>query len=76
MCDIVAIASPEYVVEVTKMSEQEKKKVSLKDAMKQQLANKKQQSQQGQSLSGNTKMQKMNSQQTKKTNNQRRRMGV
>lgn len=76
MCDIVAIASPENVVEVTKMSEQEKKKVSLKDAMKQQLANKKQQSQQGQNLSGNTKMQKMNSQQTKKTNNQRRRMGV
>ncbi|MCE4049514.1 MULTISPECIES: hypothetical protein [Bacillaceae] len=58
------------------MSEQEKKKVSLKDAMKQQLANKKQQSQQGPNLNGNTKMQKMNSQQTKKTNNQRRRMGV
>jgi len=54
-----------------------KKKISLQEAMKQQLANKKQQAQSGKAmLGGNQKMQKMNSQQTKKPNNQRKRTGV
>lgn len=54
-----------------------KKKISLQEAMKQQLANKKQQAQGGKAtLGGNQKMQKMNSQQTKKPNNQRKRTGV
>jgi hypothetical protein len=45
--------------------------------MKQQLANKKQQAQTGKvSANSNAKVQKMNSQQTKKANNQRRRTGV
>ncbi|MBZ9534797.1 hypothetical protein KGR20_11080 [Cytobacillus oceanisediminis] len=59
-------------------NEQEsKKKISLQEAMKQQLANKTQQGQGGKaSLSGNQKMQKMKSQLTKKPNNQRKRMGV
>jgi len=54
-----------------------KKKISLKDAMKQQLANKKQQAQ-NTKVTGNSngKVQKMNSQQTKKPNNQRKRTGV
>lgn len=54
-----------------------KKKISLQEAMKQQLANKAQQGQGGKaSLSGNQKMQKMKSQLTKKPNNQRKLMGV
>jgi len=54
-----------------------KKKISLQEAMRQQLANKKQQAQSGKAmLGGNQKMQKMNSQQTKKPNNQRKRTGV
>lgn len=54
-----------------------KKKISLQEAMKQQLANKAQQGQGGKaSMSGNQKMQKMKSQLTKKPNNQRKRMGV
>lgn len=64
---------------MTQSNEQgtEKKKVSLKEAMMQQLANKKQQAQAGAtSGKGNAKVQKMNSQQTKKVNNQRRRTGV
>lgn len=59
-------------------NEQEgKKKISLQEAMKQQLANKTQQAQGGKStLSGNQKTKKMKSQLTKKPNNQRKRMGV
>ncbi|WP_413364011.1 hypothetical protein [Lysinibacillus sp. 3P01SB] len=54
-----------------------KKKMSLQDAVKQQLENKK-----NKSSAGNGKMkadlspQKMKSQQTKKTSNTRRKMGV
>ncbi|MGP7818070.1 hypothetical protein ACTXGU_13080 [Niallia sp. 01092] len=58
-------------------NEKEKKKISLQEAMKQQLANKKQNAQNGKAnVNGNQKMQKLNSQQTKKPNNQRKRMGV
>lgn len=54
-----------------------KKKISLQEAMKQQLANKKKNAQAGKAnLNGNQKMQKLNSQQTKKPNNQRKRTGV
>jgi hypothetical protein len=59
------------------MAEQtEKKKVSLQEAIKQQLANKKSQaSHKGNSNWSNT-TQSMKSQQTKKINNQRKRQGV
>ncbi len=58
-------------------NEKGKKKISLQEAMKQQLANKKQNAQNGKAnLNGNQKMQKLNSQQTKKPNNQRKRTGV
>lgn len=59
-------------------NEQEgKKKISLQEAMKQQLAKKTQQGQDGKaSLNGNQKMQKMKSQLTKKPNNQKKRTGV
>lgn len=54
-----------------------KKKISLQEAMKQQLANKKQNAQAGKAnLNGNQKVKKMNSQLTKKPNNQRKRTGV
>ncbi|WP_312093507.1 hypothetical protein [Niallia sp.] len=58
-------------------NEQEgKKKISLQEAMKQQLANKAQAQGGKASLSGNQKTKKMKSQLTKKPNNQRKRMGV
>ncbi|MBU8880455.1 hypothetical protein BGM26_15990 [Bacillus sp. FJAT-29790] len=54
-----------------------KKKVNLKDAMMQKLASKKQNATAGQSNNGLIKKtQPLKSQQTKKTNNQRRRTGV
>lgn len=54
-----------------------KKKVSLEEAMKQVLANKKQGQAAGKAGSGPVKSTKaMKSQQTKKPNNQRRRTGV
>ncbi|WP_160724800.1 hypothetical protein [Bacillus sp. USDA818B3_A] len=53
------------------------KKVSLQDLMKQQLANKKNQSSSGKgTANGNQATQKMKSQQTKKPSNTRRKMGV
>lgn len=54
-----------------------KKKISLQEAMKQQLENKRKHSA-GSKTSTNTlpTTKKMKSQQTKKTNNQRRRTGV
>ncbi|WP_108670615.1 hypothetical protein [Peribacillus acanthi] len=52
------------------------KKLSLQDAIKQKLAQKKQAGSGGASLTGSTDTKKLTSQQTKKTNNQRRRMGV
>lgn len=61
------------------LNEQEapKKKISLQEAMKQQLANKKNQLAVGKlSTNGVQTTKKMKSQQTKKTNNQRRRTGV
>ena len=55
----------------------EKKKISLQDAIKQQLANKKgnQSNSRGTNKWSNTN-QTMKSQQTKKINNQRKRQGV
>lgn len=60
------------------MSEQtDKKKISLQEAIKQQLANK-QAGQTGNSKKGSwsNKTQSMKSQQTKKINNQRKRQGT
>lgn len=56
----------------------EKKKISLQDAIKQQLANKKQASEnaKGNNKQGSTGSQKMKSQHTKKPNNQRRKTGA
>ncbi|WP_026692305.1 hypothetical protein [Peribacillus kribbensis] len=55
----------------------QKKKVSLQDAIKQQLANKKNQSAGGRPVTGNVQQgKKMKSQQTKKISNQRRKMGT
>ena len=59
------------------MSETPKKKISLQEAIKQQLANKKNKetsSAQGNALNSNTKH-NMKSQQTKKTMSARRKMG-
>lgn len=52
------------------------KKVSLQEAMKQRLAEKKQAQQSNNQLKGNTSTKKLKSQQTKKTSNTRRKMGV
>jgi hypothetical protein len=60
-----------------KQSEAPKKKISLKEAMKQQLESKKNQSSSGKGR-GNADLsaKKMKSQQTKKPSNTRRKMGV
>ncbi|MGG3564997.1 hypothetical protein ABES03_25705 [Neobacillus rhizosphaerae] len=61
----------------TNQTEEPKKKISLQDAMKQQLLNKKNKSTAGNSSSNNANAtQKMKSQQTKKVSNSRRKMGV
>ena len=53
------------------------KKVSLQELVKQQLANKKNKSANSKNaLNGDTSTKKMTSQQTKKTSNTRRKMGV
>ncbi|PLS01858.1 hypothetical protein [Neobacillus cucumis] len=58
-------------------TEESKKKVSLQELMKQQLANKKNQSSSGKGVTnGDQATQKMRSQQTKKPSNTRRKMGV
>jgi hypothetical protein len=58
-------------------TEESKKKVSLQELMKQQLANKKNQSASGKgNANGSLATQKMKSQQTKKPSNTRRKMGV
>lgn len=58
-------------------TEAAKKKVSLQELMKQQLANKKNQSASGNGqANGSQATQKMKSQQTKKPSNTRRKMGV
>ncbi|ADC51242.1 hypothetical protein BpOF4_15965 [Alkalihalophilus pseudofirmus OF4] len=55
----------------------EKKKINLQEAMKQQLARKKQQSSQGTGRQLNSHQTKpLTSQLTKKPNNQRKRMGI
>ncbi|MDV2884431.1 MULTISPECIES: hypothetical protein [Alkalihalophilus] len=55
----------------------EKKKINLQEAMKQQLARKKQQSSQGAGRQLNSHQTKpLTSQLTKKPNNQRKRMGI
>ncbi|MBM7694405.1 hypothetical protein JOC77_003866 [Peribacillus deserti] len=59
------------------VTETSKKKVSLQDAIKQQLANKKNQSSGGKSITSTGQAgKKMKSQQTKKVSNQRRKMGT
>jgi len=61
----------------TTQTEESKKKISLKEAMKQQLENKKNKSAAGISSSTNTQSaKKLQSQQTKKVSNSRRKMGV
>ncbi len=56
---------------------QERKKISLQEAMKQKLALQKQQQATGKNtMNQSNHAQKMKSQQTKKANNQRRRTGV
>ncbi|MBV7504666.1 hypothetical protein KW850_05220 [Bacillus sp. sid0103] len=61
----------------TNTNEETKKKISLQEAMKQQLQNKKNKSAAG-NVSGNNSMatKKLQSQQTKKVSNSRRKMGV
>lgn len=54
----------------------ERKKITLEEAIKQKLASKKQQQSLGRSAANSVKIQNMKSQQTKKSNNQRRRTGV
>lgn len=55
----------------------QKKKISLQEAMKQQLENKKNQALKGNSNANSLQsMKKMKSQQTKKVSNSRRKMGV
>ena len=59
------------------LNEEPKKKISLQEAMKQQLENKKNKTASGISTSSNTQSaKKMKSQQTKKVSNTRRKMGV
>lgn len=58
-------------------TEAPKKKISLKEAMKQQLENKKSLSNSGKGkLNGDLTTKKMKSQMTKKASNTRRKMGV
>ncbi|MFS0823956.1 hypothetical protein [Bacillus sp. 1P02SD] len=58
-------------------TEAPKKKISLQEAMKQQLANKKNQSSTGKGkMNADLSTKKMKSQQTKKPSNTRRKMGV
>jgi hypothetical protein len=61
----------------TNQSEQPKKKISLQEAIQQQLANKKSQLQQGKAGNGGPEsLKKLKSQQTNKVMNARRRMGA
>jgi hypothetical protein len=61
----------------TNANEEPKKKISLQEAMKQQLQNKKNKSAAGNSGSNNSmETKKLQSQQTKKVSNSRRKMGV
>jgi len=58
-------------------SEQPKKKISLQEAMKQQLQNKKNQATADKGIAnGDLSTKRMKSQQTKKPSNTRRKMGV
>ena len=59
------------------ISEAPKKKISLQEAMRQQLENKKNQNSVGKGkTNANLSTKKLKSQQTKKTSNTRRKMGV
>ncbi|WP_429466775.1 hypothetical protein [Neobacillus sp. B4I6] len=61
----------------TNPQEEPKKKISLQEAMKQQLENKKNKSALGNSSSNSSQAtKKLQSQQTKKVSNSRRKMGV
>ncbi|MFJ7727688.1 hypothetical protein ACIQXV_16175 [Neobacillus sp. NPDC097160] len=61
----------------SQINEEPKKKISLQEAMKQQLENKKNKSGAGTSISNNSQSaKKLRSQQTKKVSNSRRKMGV
>jgi len=61
----------------TNQSQTPKKKISLQDAMKKQLENKKNQNHSGKGkMNADLSTKKMKSQQTKKTSNTRRKMGV
>lgn len=55
---------------------QERKKISLQEAIKQKLANQKEQAKGKSAVQHSNQAQKMKSQQNKKANNQRRRTGV
>ena len=57
-------------------TEETKKKVSLQEAMKQQLLNKKNKATAGNLSNNSNATQKMKSQQSKKVSNSRRKMGV
>ncbi|WP_338452626.1 hypothetical protein R4Z09_12565 [Niallia oryzisoli] len=57
-------------------SQTPKKKISLQDAMRQQLENKKNQNSGKRKINADLSTKKMKSQQTKKTSNTRRKMGV
>ncbi|MGG1674485.1 hypothetical protein ACIFOT_01920 [Neobacillus sp. NRS-1170] len=58
-------------------AETQKKKISLQEAMKQQLENKKSKAAAGSgNMSGSQATKKLTSQQTKKVSNSRRKMGV
>ncbi|WP_040209569.1 hypothetical protein [Neobacillus jeddahensis] len=64
-------------VNTTNQNEEPKKKISLQEAMKQQLENKKNKGTAGNSSLNNTQnAKKLKSQQTKKVSNSRRKMGV
>ncbi|MGJ7913389.1 hypothetical protein [Neobacillus sp. LXY-1] len=57
-------------------SQTQKKKISLQEAMKQQLENKKNQNSNNGKVNADLSTKKMKSQQTKKPSNTRRKMGV
>nr|WP_263327541.1 hypothetical protein [Neobacillus sp. Marseille-Q6967] len=57
-------------------TDSQKKKISLQEAMKLQLENKKNKAAAGNTLSNTTQTKKLKSQQTKKVSNSRRKMGV
>lgn len=66
-----------FMTDQTNQEEQPKKKISLQEAIQQQLANKKSQSQSGKAgVNGPQSLKKLQSQQTNKVTATRRRMGA